>query len=286
VVARKSFSKLRSAIGGLYRSRGRFREAERAFQQARILYPLSPEANFRLVQEVFMSERRFGEARELMQEFGAQDPGNVKVPEFLDQLGKLETLDKRMMDLEAKMGKGALDVNEAIDLLQIYQQSGQIPRFASLASSLLQNTNLPSVYLYRLAYLCSSAKRTTEMGKALDLCMANMPTNAPAGIYLDMAKLYAGVHNAGKMTECLVRYLRVKPSDWKAWLDLTTMQMVLNRDDEASASLEQAVRYGGPEAMETIRQDDRFKPIRDRVFKRARNLMGFPGFKTAPEDPF
>ena len=91
-MARKSFSKLRSAIGGLYARRGRPGEAENAFQQARILYPLSPEANFRLVQEVLMPQGRFADAREIMADFGRQDPGNDRVPDFVGHLKRLEGL--------------------------------------------------------------------------------------------------------------------------------------------------------------------------------------------------
>ncbi len=48
VTARKSFSKLRCAIAGLYAWRRMFDEAEIAFRQAVDLCPLSPEANFRM----------------------------------------------------------------------------------------------------------------------------------------------------------------------------------------------------------------------------------------------
>ena len=90
VCARKSFSKLRSAIAGIYSFRRNFGEAENAFQEARMLYSLSPEANFRLAQEVYMPQGRIAETRELMTEFNEADPLNGKGPEFLNHLNRIE----------------------------------------------------------------------------------------------------------------------------------------------------------------------------------------------------
>jgi hypothetical protein len=59
--ARKTFSKLRSAIGGLYAQRRLTSESEAAFKQAVELCPTSPEANFRLV-DLYTEQNHFDEA--------------------------------------------------------------------------------------------------------------------------------------------------------------------------------------------------------------------------------
>ena len=56
--AQKSFSKLRAAIAGLYAKTGHFREAGDAFREAVMLYPASPEASFRYIQEVLLPMRK------------------------------------------------------------------------------------------------------------------------------------------------------------------------------------------------------------------------------------
>ncbi|MEA2069393.1 MAG: tetratricopeptide repeat protein, partial [Verrucomicrobiota bacterium] len=75
IVARKSFSKLRSALAGLYAARGKPREAEAAFRQAVALYDLSPEANFRLA-DLISKQGRFDEAIKLFDVFLEKDPNN------------------------------------------------------------------------------------------------------------------------------------------------------------------------------------------------------------------
>ena len=65
VTARKSFSKLRCAIAGLYAWRRMPGEAETAFRQAVELCPLSPEANFRLA-EFYMQFGRYDDALSLL----------------------------------------------------------------------------------------------------------------------------------------------------------------------------------------------------------------------------
>lgn len=277
VCAKKSFSKLRSAIGGLYSARGKLEEAENAFQQARMLYSLSPEANFRLVQEVYMRQGRLADARELMTEFGKQDPRNGKVPEFLRHLNELEKLDKRIKELEALMREGKLDVNSAIELATLYQQSGQMPKFMGLTANIVGNTNLPPVFHFRVAQLFANAKRFAEMTKALDQCISRIPPDIEPGILLDMAKMYINAQQFEKVSKVLEQYLKRKPTDWKAWLDMASLQINLKRTNAAFQSLEQAIRFGGNPALSIIKKDERFAPIYNKTVSRTRNLIGIPG---------
>ena len=277
VVARKSFSKLRSAIGGLYRSRAKFGEAENAFQQARLLYPLSPEANFRLVQEVFMPVRRFKEARELMAWFHEEDPANTKVDQFLAQLSGVEKLYKEIEVLEAEMrSKGQVDVNKALNLASLYQKVGQVPRFMNMANGIMRNTNLPPIVHFRLAQLYDKAGKTEDMLKALDLSVGRFPANTPANVFLAITRLYAKAKRPDKMLLGMDGYLKRKPEDWRGWLDMAAILIGFRRNDEASKALDHAVRHGGNEAMSVIQKDKRFAPFRKRAAPANPNLMGLP----------
>ncbi|MEI6808474.1 MAG: DUF2723 domain-containing protein, partial [bacterium] len=71
-VARKTFSKLRSAIAGLYESRQMFKEAETAYCEAVKLCPVSPEAAFRLA-NMYMSIGKMDEAKKVMLDFAELD---------------------------------------------------------------------------------------------------------------------------------------------------------------------------------------------------------------------
>ncbi|MEG1788228.1 MAG: DUF2723 domain-containing protein [Kiritimatiellia bacterium] len=90
-VAQKSFSKLRSSIGGVYAMNGKTVAAERAFAEALWLFPISPEVIFRYVQEGLIPFYRFADAIRLLKTYGRADPNNVKVPYLIDRLEALES---------------------------------------------------------------------------------------------------------------------------------------------------------------------------------------------------
>ena len=287
VVARKSFSKLRSAIGGLYANRGKLDEAENAFQQARILYSLSPEANFRLAQEVLMRKYRFGEARELIAEFKKQDPGNRTVPGFLKNLGKLQKIQEQVTALEAKRKDGSIDTTGLLSLAEAYLQMQQHGQFMQLINGIMADPKQPSQILYRVALLLRKAKRFPEMDRAIRRCIETMPKDAPSTIYLDIARLYSEARLPDRIVDVMARYLAREPGDWKGWLDMATLQLSLKKTKEAEAALQQAVKHGGAEAIALIKKDKRFADVRKQVMSRARSLMNLPSAPTTalPRSP-
>jgi tetratricopeptide (TPR) repeat protein len=277
VVARKSFSKLRSAIAGLYARRGLFRDAENAFRQSRILYSLSPEANFRLAQEVLMQMNRFDEAVELMRDFGRQDPGNDRVQDFINQIERIKDVSKKITALEAQRSQGKMDVNTALDLSEAYLQVQRMGDFMAMMNSLMTATNLPAPIFYRAASMLRSARQLPEMVRAVDLCMQNMPSNSPPEVFLNLSRMYAEAGRADRMLGPLQEFLKRQPNDWKAWLDLAYIQLTVGQTNNAAQSLSQARNRGGQEAMQIIQQDDRFAPLRPRLGMPQRSLLGIPG---------
>ena len=71
--AEKAFAKLRSAIAGLYVYRELYDEAERAFEQAIRLCPVSPEASFRLA-KMYVQNGRTIDAVRIMDAYVKRDP--------------------------------------------------------------------------------------------------------------------------------------------------------------------------------------------------------------------
>ena len=92
--AQKAFSKMRSAIAGIYVYRGMLPESEHAFRQSLQLCPDSSEGNFRLA-DLYMRQQRYEDARLLMERFLALDPGNANVAGFLAQIKVYERDDAR-----------------------------------------------------------------------------------------------------------------------------------------------------------------------------------------------
>jgi len=81
--ARRTFSKLRAAIAGLYQARGRLDEAERAFRQALELDPRNPEVPFRFAR-LLAEAGRLDEAESVIAERARQDPDDENARRFLD----------------------------------------------------------------------------------------------------------------------------------------------------------------------------------------------------------
>ena len=82
--AQKSFSKMRTAIAGLYEFRRIFSEADYAYKQAIRLYPESPEASFRLA-NLYMQVARFDDAINVMKALQNLDPLNAEIQKAIEQ---------------------------------------------------------------------------------------------------------------------------------------------------------------------------------------------------------
>jgi tetratricopeptide (TPR) repeat protein len=225
VVARKSFSKLRSAIAGVYAVRGMFNEAEAAFVDALELYPLSPEANFRLA-DLYTRWNRYDDAIRIMEEFGRQDPNNDRAGAFVNELKGRRDLLGRRRELEAELAGGKANVGKAIELADVYRKLGMQEPFLALTRSVLENKDMPPPVYIRLAQLFAEEKKLDLLGTALEL------------------------------------YVGKVPADVKAWLDLAAVQVVLQKPQDSLRSLQQAVRVGGDATRQTIKEDARFAPLR------------------------
>ncbi len=274
VVARKSFSKLRSAIAGLYAFRGMQHEAELAFAEALDLYPLSPEANFRLA-EVYLRMGQFDQARAVMKEFERMDPANDKSAEFIGQIDGLKSLQETIMQLEKELqGQQPADAQKVLKLADLYRQAGRMDRFMALAGGLLSSPDMPSFMLLPLAQLYEQSGRPQEMTQALTLCLQRMPPDTPPDALLNIAQMFAKAGNPVGMRQAIEAYLKLRPNDWRAWLDLALLQMQLGDPEQAKSSLGVAVRYGGAEAQRTIQTNSQLAPLWQQRAARTQGLMG------------
>jgi tetratricopeptide (TPR) repeat protein len=226
VVARKTFSKLRGAIAGIYAFRRMYPEAEYAFQQAIDLYPLSPEANFRLA-DVFMQQRRFSDAGKLIEKFLYEDPGNSKVRDFLNQIRETEKADSRRVQLEAQFNQGQGELNTAMELADLYRKLNMEGQFQGLTMNILNDTNIP------------------------------------ANAYLAVAKMYADSKRMDLLAVALEKYLAREPANPKVWIDLAAIQAAMQKPNECIQSVRRAIELGGEPVRDIIRKDQRFNPVRE-----------------------
>lgn len=161
--ARKTFSKMRGAIAGLYAYRRMFPEAEYAFRQAITLCPGSAEANYRLA-DVLMQQRKFTEARTVIESYVAACDENdrPRVKEFLNQILKIEQGDARRLELESLLGTNELSATNAVELAGIYLNINLHGHFFNLTRGLMAATNLSSAVWLQLADVCTNAPWSSE----------------------------------------------------------------------------------------------------------------------------
>jgi len=236
--AKKSFSKMRSAIAGLYAFRNMSSEAEYAFKQSLQLCPESPEANFRLA-DLYLQERRFPEAESLLTTYQALDVYNKDVGNFLNNIKNMEKDNKRREEIETSLAQkgSAVDINVALELIALYQHLNMPAQFERMSRSIMSNTNLPPNAYLGVAQLSGAMKKW------------------------DLASM--GLH----------RYLELQPRDYRAWIELASMEMQTS-PDKALTALKRAVDTGGEAARQFLQEDQRFSPLWQR-----------PEFKTIMTPP-
>jgi tetratricopeptide (TPR) repeat protein len=221
--AKKSFSKMRSAIAGVYLFRGMMAEAEYAFRQSVELCPESPEGNFRLA-ELCMNQRRYADARQLIAAYLAIDEYNASAKGFLNQINDIETCDKRRTELQAKLGSGA-NINDVMELLSIYARLNLQNELSQLSGMVLNNDKAPAECLFQVGTLLNNVRRP-------DLAV-----------------------NAFR------RYVALVPRDPKGWVEMGWLSITQNKSNEGYDAWRRAVELGGEATRNQLRTDGRFQPL-------------------------
>ncbi|MFU8780261.1 MAG: protein O-mannosyl-transferase family [Kiritimatiellia bacterium] len=273
VVAQKSFSKLRSAVAGLYGHRGLLRSAEIAFLEALDLYPLSPEAHFRLA-ELYLRSGRFAPARALIASFRALDPANERADDFLSQIDSIEQMHVRLQDLEQQLRAGTITAQDALSLADMYRQRGQVAQFRSVAESLVGAPNMPSFLLFPLANMYAQAGMHARGREVARLALERMPPDVPPAAYRDAVQVFRAVQDKEMLLLALNRYLERQPEDWMQWMELARLQMVRNDPDAAGVALRAAMRFGGTEARLAIETNPALHRILQQQGDRRRDVLG------------
>lgn len=224
IVARKTFSKLRSSIAGLYAARGNLSEAEYAFKQSVELYPLSPEANFRLA-DLYMRSYRLEEARQVIAAFVAQDEHNESAKGMLRQIEQMQKMLRRKAELEASLrGAQVKDIHAAFELIELYGALKDTSALRQLVGSLLSANLTPEAHL-QLAQMLVQMK------------------------HLDLAE------------QAFAKYTAARPDDLRAQIERAAVQLALGRTGASLATLKGIVEKGGEPIRAVLRKDNRFQPL-------------------------
>ena len=273
VVAQKSFSKLRSAIAGLYAHRGMMREAEIAFREALDLYPLTPEAHFRLA-ELYLRVTRFDDAAELIQSFGELDPANERADHFLQQIDQIKRMHLRVLDLEQQLRDGTITGQDALSLAGLYRQRGQLDRFRGLAETLVNNPQSPAFILLPLGRMYLQAGMQDRAGKTVNLALERMPANAPPETLLEALGVLRAIDDHESALGVLSQFLERRPDAWEQWIAMAELHAMRNDHDAAGSAVGAAIRFGGTEARIAVDTNPILRRIRQEQSDRRQGVFG------------
>ncbi|MCX7885836.1 MAG: DUF2723 domain-containing protein [Verrucomicrobiae bacterium] len=222
--AQKTFSKLRSAIGGLYAYRRLVAEAEYAYKQAQRLCAESPEASFRCAQ-LYMELGQVDKAIDTLKALEALDPLNRKIKEARQQLENVKKAREEIGTLEAARNSDPRNIQLFMQLAQAYARAGQLDRVITLCDSTLADPNVTSNEL------------------------------------IVIAQTYLQIGQLDKALNTLQRIININPRESQAYYTIALIRTHQGMLNEALDALEKAIQTN-PALREQARNDQRLIPLR------------------------
>ncbi|MBI4025645.1 MAG: DUF2723 domain-containing protein [Verrucomicrobia bacterium] len=226
IVARKSFSKLRSSLGGLYAWRGMRHEAEKALQQSLEFYPASGEARSRLI-DLYASKNRFADAMRVGEAWLECDPFNPAPRDVMESL----------IHAQAMAAKEA-------EYAALYDANKTDPNF-----------------IFQYADLLRERGKLAEADQVIDGFLERPPFDP--NWWQEAIKRYAEANRGDRVEALLVRWTKHDPKNPLAWFNLASIQSATLKGDEACKSLQKAVNLDtNLVAVLRNEQNERFANIR------------------------
>lgn len=220
--AQKAFSKLRSAIGGLYfwrlsTSKGApeqqrmIKECDFALKQSFAFCPYSPEAVYKYV-TLLANIGRVGDADLVVNTCLKFDPENPAI----------QALAGNIRDMEKGQSTG---INPETQLAMMEQSYKANP------------TNLTAAF--QLASFYFQSQRSNQGIQILDGLLEN--TNADVQTILSVANAFSQIGYGPGLEHALQRLTQTMPDNPEGWYDLSRAQVGLNKVPQALSSLQRAV---------------------------------------------
>ncbi|MFT5241571.1 MAG: tetratricopeptide (TPR) repeat protein [Candidatus Promineifilaceae bacterium] len=253
IVARKSFSKLRSAIAGVYAEHGQHTEAEMAFTEAMLLYPYSPEATFRLAQSVLIPQKRYDDAEFTLRRFIARDPRNATASRMLVQLERVNQLSRSMQTMESAHKQNTLNIDDIIKLAALQFQFNNLDRYHAILDKLVTHPDTPVLTVLKAGMVHHGFKQFAEMHTAFQVFEARVGKDAvPADYRMRIANMYADAKMLDLALVHMKSAVEQQSDNWRGWLDIALLYQTQQKPDAAYEALRQAFAIGGTDARNAI----------------------------------
>jgi tetratricopeptide (TPR) repeat protein len=279
--AQKSFSKLRTAIAGLYAWRlgllnqtptpadflprnsdyqqRLIHEADFAYRQAFAYCPYSPEVVYRYVQ-FLAAFHRYDDARLVAETCHKLDPNNEGVTAMVREL---ETPQATAAPAPAP------DASKALAMLtQMEQQVRDNPGDLKAAVTLAQ------------AYF--QMQQTAKSAQVLDAVMSN--TNADGAVLSNVVGLYYTMRNFQKLNEAFKKLVQVAPDVPENWYNLASLESAMGQAPDAIKDLRRALEENAKrQARDPHMPNLALKVLSDPNFAPITNQPEFQSLISAPK---
>ena len=265
--AQKSFSKLRAAIAGLYADRGLMAQADIAFREACLLYPASPEATFRYIQECLARQNRWNAIFDLLDYTDRVDPNNTRTRDMRSYMQRLRGVLGEIQRLQAKK---ELSVNDQMQLAQLQCSVGQVGAAAHTLRTVLAKAGSDANFdlLYTAAEIYRQASQRGEAARVLKAALGKMPGNLDPRVTREMSAIFLDGGMAAEAEQCLNTYLRAQPNDVDAWMKLAIAKDALGYTQDAYNAIRQAYQLNAQQAAECLRASEELQRIAAPLFRR------------------
>lgn len=248
--AQKSFSKLRSSQAGIYARNGQAEAAERAFGEAMVLFPISPDALFRYLQESLLPQARFAVAGRMLRQYLRVDSGNTRANAALarvEELGKADAtfraLTQKVRDKEASTA----------DICNLARTAEALDRHEIAAAYWEQVVAAADLTAGDARDGCIALQRLRKSEPAMALLRrvpeAVWPTLSGAELVASsgLAQTFGERQLALGLLQCAVK---AEPQSGRVWLGIALFYYGTGDEARAYECMRTAVRFGASSLIE------------------------------------
>ena len=271
--ARKSFSKLRLGIAGIYARAGMKEAAARAYREAAALYPLSPEVLLRAVRDVLIPASRFDDALRLLRGYLRADPANDRARYLLGHIGSLAKAHAVYTERLARIRARTATTADMCAIAEACEELGMEPQAIAYWEQVVTAGDLTAGEALRG---CLALQRLRRDASALAL-LRRVPDAAWGAFAVDELVACGGLAQTCGDNALALRLFQAAlardPESGRVWLGVALYYYGLGDEARAYECMRSAVRFG---ASDLIRGDPAVAEIFLRLARRHAPRKGAP----------